>query len=925
MPIKIRRSLFIGLGGTGMNTLLNTKKMLYDTYGEIPPMIGFLGIDTDGGVYNRSLTAKDGTQITLTQSEQAPITVSSPSAIYRNSPSKFSWLPPCNAGSLTSLSIGAGAIRSNGRFALTINRQNIINALTQKFAQIRNAVIIDNPRYELLASDTDIHLVFSLSGGTGCGTFINMAYLLKELLPECKLSGYAVMADVFRAMNHGPAMARVRANALGAIKDLDYLMHLDVTKDPIGIDYLQASSVAAERPFDAIYLIDNKNANGDTFLHVDRLAEMISLSLVTSIGELSNATASVSDNVTKLINDGVMDIRDKRAWASGFGVSEITFESSRLAAIYARKACIRLTEMMLSCGKTDVSLIANNWIDENSIRENLGKDEVTDYFMPAMAETPFVEPADEDAPLACCRTYLGSVTLPPADILDEKAEKLRMRVLSSLDKLVHDQLNAENGVYNVGAILDVLTAQISHCDSEMKSEISGLKAELPGLDSNLETACAELEKCMSTWFKLHKKDYIEDVAAATNLLATKTREVRRRELARNFYRILLNRIQEKKQRVDIIRENLEAVCRKYTYENEVVLRQIGNGSFFQFDLAADRARTLSCGADDIVFNNFSKAMEARGGVASFADMNSDSAAATLMQFAEQLPVYRQICDMTVDDALDDLSKDELDDVCRRALNKAMPLFSYDYHGYDADVKGSPSDMYYIGVPDKSRSRLVRDGYLRSMAGKCDSMEFPSTGITDRVIIYRQVGVVPAFTISAIDGYQNEYDNFERDKHNTSHWDNDMCARVAAEHFTITPHSEVSEHEAIELWVMSLLYGLLKVDQTSGIYRIKSKALGGRPLQGFMVDLAPSRDEAFAVFKEKLPLIKEELLSDIQALDVPGPDNLLRRRNKEAREAIENHNYIETVSQVGIPQADLQYYPAVDDLLQREATYILENL
>ena len=386
------------------------------------------------------------------------------------------------------------------------------------------------------------------------------------------------MADVFRAMNHGPAMARVRANALGAIKDLDYLMHLDVTKDPIEISYLQATSMAAERPFDAIYLIDNKNANGDTFLHVDRLSEMISLSLVTSIGELSNATASVSDNVTKLINDGVMDIRDKRAWASGFGVSEITFESNRLADIYARKAAIRLIEMMLNSGPADPALIANNWIDENAIRENLGKDDVTEYFMPAMPETPFIEPADEESPLPGCRTYLGSVAIPPAEILDEKAEKLRARVLSSLDHLVREQLNAENGVHNVGEILAALTAQITECDNEMKEEMSQLRAEMPGLDSNLETACAELEKCMSTWLKLHKKEYLEDVATATNILATKTREMRRRELARNFYRTLLNRIQEKSARLNIIRENLEAVRRKCTSDNENALRQIGSGS-----------------------------------------------------------------------------------------------------------------------------------------------------------------------------------------------------------------------------------------------------------------------------------------------------------------------------------------------------------
>ena len=55
----IKRTLYVGLGGTGMAALLNTKKMFVDTYGEVPPMIGFLGIDTDGGAYNKFLLSKN--------------------------------------------------------------------------------------------------------------------------------------------------------------------------------------------------------------------------------------------------------------------------------------------------------------------------------------------------------------------------------------------------------------------------------------------------------------------------------------------------------------------------------------------------------------------------------------------------------------------------------------------------------------------------------------------------------------------------------------------------------------------------------------------------------------------------------------------------------------------------------------------------
>ena len=74
MATKIKRCLYVGLGGTGMNALLHTKKMFVETYGEVPPMIGFLGVDTDGGVYKKELPSKFG-PVTIAPNEQMPIKV----------------------------------------------------------------------------------------------------------------------------------------------------------------------------------------------------------------------------------------------------------------------------------------------------------------------------------------------------------------------------------------------------------------------------------------------------------------------------------------------------------------------------------------------------------------------------------------------------------------------------------------------------------------------------------------------------------------------------------------------------------------------------------------------------------------------------------------------------------------------------------
>ena len=87
---------------------------------------------------------------------------------------------------------------------------------------------------------------------------------------------------------------------------------------------------AEGRPFNAFFFVDNKNSNNDTYMHVDQLAEMVSLALVTSAGELSTAAASVSDNLEKNISEGSMNIENKKAWVAGLGVCEIMYHGEDL-------------------------------------------------------------------------------------------------------------------------------------------------------------------------------------------------------------------------------------------------------------------------------------------------------------------------------------------------------------------------------------------------------------------------------------------------------------------------------------------------------------------------------------------------------------------------------------------------------------------
>lgn len=925
MANKIRRTLFIGLGGTGMKALLYTKKMLYDTYGEIPPMIGFLGLDTDGGVYNNTLPAKDGSEVSLSISEQLPLCVQQPALIYNNSPKNYDWLPSANAGSLTALSIGAGAVRSNGRFAITMHEDEVANRIQTKLQQINSASIINNARYGLLDNNTEVHMVFSIGGGTGCGTFLNMAYLVQRLIPGVKLSGYAVMSDVFRAMMQGAAMVRVRPNAYGAIKDLDYLMHLDPNSTPVELKWIRETEKIRTRPFTALYFIDNKNANSDAFSNVDQLCEMISLALLTATSELSVATASVSDNVAKVIGDGSMDILNKKAWAAGFGVSEILFDNQSLAKIYANKARIQIISHMLNGGCDDPSAIANAWIDDNHLRENLGKDDVTDYFMAPAPQYMFDSIDDYTNPKPECEQFIEHMALPKEKDLTQKLTDLQDRVAKELDKLIDTQLNRDCGVYLTEHILHSILKQVELCDEEMKEEMDDKQTRGALLKNAVDSKAKELEECTGIFNKGKRRELARELCESVMNLARNMREYKRRQLARQFYNWLRTQVRAKFDIVNDITRNLQAVRDLSSAEIETLRQNIGNGSFFQEDLAALWADKVICPPADIVFNDFIQTIRQQGGVRGLGTISSQQVGETLWEFVSGLPKMQKLHEATVEDILNTFTPEQRMAVCQRAIRKSLPLFPYHYHGYDAEKKTDPVDSYYVGVGDKDATCLNNEDRLfKNLIPGQSNVQFASTGVHDRIIIYRQIGVVPAFCLASMDGYYNEYDRFEREKEFTSHWDSNLCRRMAAERFSLMPQRLGNEDDILSTWVMGIIFGMITYDPAKGTYMIRSKALGGKPLSGFRVPLAASRAESYNIFRDNFSDLKDEFDAEMKKLDKPGPDNPVNTLPERARAAAEDGTYLSQISRCPIDADTISAYPDEEDLLNRELTFLLES-
>jgi len=207
MAIKLKKTLYVGLGGTGVETLLKIKKCFVDSYDEIPPMIGFLAIDTDGAACSKSATSNRGENIKLDSSELLVCTVRGALNVYNVNSKTYDWVPTKNVDKLSSIQGGgAGQIRSNGRFIAYYNNQTIKNNIQTAVTKIHQ-LIPAGSKYEVdtnvngVEYPTNINVFASIAGGTGSGMLIDVLCTIRDALNQqaqtFKLYPWIVFPDIF--------------------------------------------------------------------------------------------------------------------------------------------------------------------------------------------------------------------------------------------------------------------------------------------------------------------------------------------------------------------------------------------------------------------------------------------------------------------------------------------------------------------------------------------------------------------------------------------------------------------------------------------------------------------------------------------------------------------------------------------------------
>ncbi len=222
--------LFVGLGGTGIDALLRVKNEVQTrmplpkgSNGQIlstsPNNIAFLAIDTDEDKFKNSYGVAS---FDASGDECIKLTVDGLGQVISSVVEKkldseeWNWYDRDLSANGSGLN-GANGIRQIGRFML-FQRVNEIRArFTTAIDKVLEATK-DNNKTSL-----NIFVTTGIGGGTGSGTFLDIAYILRAVAlqrtPNVQVHGYIFTPD----LNKGDKPSLYR-NGFASLKELDYWM-----------------------------------------------------------------------------------------------------------------------------------------------------------------------------------------------------------------------------------------------------------------------------------------------------------------------------------------------------------------------------------------------------------------------------------------------------------------------------------------------------------------------------------------------------------------------------------------------------------------------------------------------------------------------------------------------------------------------------
>ena len=223
-------TIFIGIGGTGIDCLTEVKKAVRERLQPDDPQaliptyshIRFLAVDTD---LTSGITGFDKDETFDISNPGIKKVLESENAVATRR--ELDWLDT-GKGKVNVADMGdagAGGFRQAGRYMM-MDKSNLF------LSRIRD--LINQAKTEAGKASLNIHIFAGLGGGTGSGTFLDVCYLVRKAMDEVNggdgvILGYFFLPDVNLAKIPSTAKrarSYVPKNGYAAMQELDYCMRL---------------------------------------------------------------------------------------------------------------------------------------------------------------------------------------------------------------------------------------------------------------------------------------------------------------------------------------------------------------------------------------------------------------------------------------------------------------------------------------------------------------------------------------------------------------------------------------------------------------------------------------------------------------------------------------------------------------------------
>lgn len=867
--IKLKKTLYIGLGGTGVWALLKVKKCFIDSYGEIPPMIGFLAIDTDTAAFSKEETSNSGATIRLNPSELLVCTVKNALPTYRSNPAAYDWVPPKNVNNLRSIAgLGAGQVRSNGRFIAYYNfntiQTNISSAITKIHQLIPNTskYTIDTNK-DGVEYATTINVFASVAGGTGSGMLIDTLCLvnksMKELALQYNLYPWIVLPEIFKSMSSGPAMANVRYNAYGAIRSLDYIEHLDPNDPAINFGYTTIS----EPLFDYAFVINNLNQAGIAFDKIGDLIDVVAKSAFLPANKMGDEISSPFDNIRHQQNGGSFNILDKKAWAASTGSAELIYDNQAVGRAYAYRVAALLCDSM-SNSHTDGTAEANRFVDSQNvlIRENDGRNDVIDALISPAPE--YVLTIDLDTTIDDLNAYIeyNSGTRIDEELkssLSRKTENTNREFEMFLSNLM-DTTNSGC----VGAALQFirsLKTLIGLCRSEMEREQEAFN-EQNGIPKQWESDLKSIRRTGigAVFGSKIDDDNVDMLTQKLTNHVTNLREEKRRLWAVRFYNDFEMTVSGFERQLQNLHSHLIAIHDEYS---DGLLRQqqlASSTSKFQLFLhQSDVYKVSQYGMDDSIKADFHTYFSNAGGLLQWLALSKEQVDAQIWNFAKRTSPVQKAVGVSIDDVLKAMAPDTVKNYLEQLKVLASPLWSYNTQGYN-QTQLSLDKFVIVGVGNRDTSVIKTSPEFNTVFDTNGShASFASTYQNDRIYVLVVEDLLPIYAVNNYSAYKSDYEQKQAQNHQmAAYLDEKLNNRIISENFDVMP--TIEQDNILQLWVWGFVFGYIHFDPETNYYWIRSKNRGDA-IHKYRFNLNKQRDVAFDIFKtEGLYHEIEELLN-----------------------------------------------------------------